>query len=440
MPAKIAIVGRPNVGKSALFNRICGKRKAIVDEAEGITRDRLYSPADFFGRSFILIDTGGIDSRSTALFNREIKEQAELAICEADALVLVVDSEVGVTDLDAELATLLVKIKKPICVAVNKIDGPSHEHRLHNFHRLGVQPIFGISALHSRGITEMLGYLLGQVRPDEEVVEGNCDIAVAIIGRANVGKSTLLNAYLGEPRSIVSPLAGTTRDTVDAVISHGDHRLRILDTAGIRRKSAEHDVVDKFAAIRTQRAIEEAHVCILLCDSADGLTSFEKRIASTIEEAGKGCVVVFNKWDLVKGCRMEHAAREVREANPFLAHCPLIFASARSKRNIADILDAACQVAISGRETITTGKLNRFLEEAMHELHPPVIMNKRLRVYYMTQVGHFPMRFLLFVNDPRLMAESYRKYLLNRFRLAFGCSGNPLVFSLKGKQRRTSGS
>lgn len=432
---KIAIVGRPNVGKSALFNKICGRRSAIVDEAEGITRDRLYAQADFFGRPFTLIDTGGIDSRSTAPFNSEIKQSAELAIREADGLIFVVDSEVGVTDLDAELAGLLLKINKPVCVAINKIDGPSHALRLHQFYSLGLQSLFGVSALHGRGLTELLGDLLSRVPETTQTDDlPHHDFSVAIIGRANVGKSTLLNAYVGESRSIVSPLAGTTRDNVDAIIEHGDYRLRIVDTAGIRHRHAQQEVVDKFAYVRTKEAIEAADVCVLMCDAQEGLTSFEKRIASLIEEAGRGCVLVFNKWDLVRGCRMEHAAKEVRETNPFLSHCPLIFASAKTERNLESILNAACQVAEGGKQNISTGKLNRFLELAMQQLHPPVIMNKRLRIYYMTQVNRTPLRFLLFVNDPRLMVASYQKYLLNQFRLTFGCSGNPVVFSLKGKR------
>jgi GTPase len=435
VPAKVAIIGRPNVGKSALFNRICGKRKAIVDEAVGITRDRLYAQADFFGRPFTVIDTGGLDSRSTAPFNPEIKSQTELAIREADALIFVVDGEVGITDLDAEVASLLLRIQKPVCLAVNKVDDAAQEWRLHAFHSLAIQPIFGISALHARGLTEMLGYLLSRLPHDPSPDLCAEDIRVALIGRPNVGKSTLLNFYVGEQRSIVSPHAGTTRDTVDAQIAHGDFRLRILDTAGIRQRKSQAEVVDKFAAIRTEEAIRAADVCVLLGDSRDGLTAFEKRIATTIEEAGKGCVLAFNKWDLVKQCRMEHAAKKVREESAFLNHCPLLFISATTGRNLEPLLNTICDVAQGGRQTISTGRLNRFLEEAMQRLHPPVILQRRLRIYYMTQVGHAPPRFLLFVNDPRLMADSYHRYLVNQFRLVFGCSGNPVLFSLKGKPR-----
>ncbi len=428
----IAIVGRPNVGKSALFNRILGKRIAIVDEAEGITRDRLYGRGELFGRPFELIDTGGIDARSKALFNDEIRRQAEIAVEEADGLILCVDSRIGPTDLDLELARLLLKTKKPLALAVNKIDTASQKGLLHDFYSLGVQQMVAVSAIQGHQMAELLQAVLDDI-PKTEVEAGEPSTKVAIIGRPNVGKSTLINHLLSEERCIVSPIAGTTRDSIDTPFTYEGEPFTLIDTAGIRRKSAEHEVVDKFAAIRTERAIDRADVCILMLDSVQGLTTQEKRIATQIEEAGKGCILLFNKWDLIKGSRMEHADRAVREASPFLKHCPLLFASALTGRKLEELIPHVQTVAREAQKRISTPELNRFIEKAMQELLPPMMQGKRLRIYYTTQVGSSPPRFLCFVNAPRLMAEGYRRYLLRCLRKSFTFTGNPVIFSLKGK-------
>lgn len=433
---KLALVGRPNVGKSALFNRICKKRISIVDEAEGITRDRLYGDADFFGKPFTVIDTGGIDPHGEGDFHEEIIRQAEIAIEEADSLVMVVDGQVGVTALDLEVAKVLLRTKKPLTLAVNKIDSPMQESLVGEFYRLGITDIVPVSATQNNQIAELLEAALDHLEfPENEETEPD-GIRLAIIGRPNVGKSTLINTLLNEERCVVSPIAGTTRDSIDAVVEMGDQRFTLIDTAGIRRKQKEREVVDKFAAIRTERAIERADVCLLILDATEGMTAQEKRIASHIEESGKGCILLFNKWDLVKGVRMEHCLRRVREELGFLEHCPAYFISAKNGRNLKEIYPAAIEVFENLSQRIPTGELNRFLERAMQKYHPPMIQGKRLRIYYMAQVAAHPPHFVLFVNRPDLMLDSYKKYLINSFRKAYAFTGVPLIFSLRGKVQR----
>lgn len=435
MLPKIALVGRPNVGKSALFNRICQKRISIVEEQEGITRDRLYAEAEAFGRPFILIDTGGIDVSEKMPFNQEIRRQAQIAINEADAVILVVDGQIGPHPLDEEVAKILLHAKKPIVVAVNKTDQMSDEVKIHNFHSLAVRDLIGVSAVQGYQIAELLEKVLAFV-PEQEIapqleLKG---IKVAIVGRANVGKSTLLNHLLHEERSIVSPIPGTTRDAIDVAVQHEGQDYVLIDTAGIRRKKAEKEVVDKFAAIRTEEAIEKADVCLLVLDSFEGFTTQEKRIASDIEEKGKSCILIFNKWDLMKDFKMEHALRGVKEEVPFLNHCPKLFISAIKERNLDKIFPLIKEVYAERQKRITTGGLNKFIEGCLQKYHPPLMIGKRLRIYYMTQVETNPPKFVLFVNNPTLMTDTYKKYLLNSFRDVYGFSGCPLTLELRGKK------
>ncbi len=430
---KVAILGRPNVGKSALFNRICGKRIAIVDEAEGVTRDRLYTRAEFFGRPFELIDTGGIDPRSQAIFNEEIRRSALIALEEADALIFVVDGIVGPTLLDTELARFLLKTKKPVVLAINKIDSDSQRAFIDAFYSLGIETMVGVSAIQGLHMAELLEPLMDAL-PSDAGIEEDPSVKVAIIGRPNVGKSTLVNSLVGDERCIVSPIAGTTRDSVDIRFNVEDRPYTIIDTAGIRKKTVEREVVEKFAAIRTERAIERCDICILTLDATQGLTSYEKRIASQIEEAGKGCILFFNKWDLVHGFRMEHCQKAIREGVPFLGYCPMLFGSAITKRNLDKLFPLIDEAAKMGDLRIPTSKLNKFIEAAMQKIHPPMLQGKRLRIYYMTQIGNRPFRFLLFVNRTDLIAQSYERYLYNQFRKEFLCTGHPVVFTFRGKK------
>lgn len=433
---KLALVGRPNVGKSALFNRICGKRIAIVDEAEGTTRDRLYGEADLFGQPIEVIDTGGIDSRSGVVFGEEIKRQAEIAIEEADAIVMVVDGRVGATPLDEQVARLLQRKKKTVCLAVNKIDDLSKLDDIHQFYALGFDKMIPVSATQGYQIAELLEAAFeGVPREAEEVEEDSNSIKVAIVGRPNVGKSTLLNILLKEERSVVSPVAGTTRDAIDARLEVDGASFTLIDTAGIRRKAAEHEVVDKFAAIRTEKAIEKADICLLVLDANEGLTAHDKRIASSIEEQGKGCILLFNKWDQVKGHRMEHCELSLKDEAAFLNHCPKLFISALEGRNLKKLFPLIQEVKKHQDLRVTTGQLNKFLEKAMQAYHPPMLQGKRLRVYYMAQVSVQPPTFVLFVNYPKLMLDTYKRYLIHKFRETYQFTGNPLVFLLRARQR-----
>lgn len=437
MYPKIAIVGRPNVGKSALFNRICQKRISIVDEQEGITRDRLYAEAELFGRPFILIDTGGIDLSGQIPFAEEVRIQAEVAICEADAILFIVDGRVGPTAQDEELAKRLRQGSKPVFLGVNKIDDMSHGTQVAQFYRFGFPHVFGISALQGNQVAELLEAALAVIPPHEEPPQTPKAIRVAIVGRPNVGKSTLLNHLLDEERSIVSPVAGTTRDSIDALLTHQGQDYLLIDTAGIRRKKAEKEVVDKFAAIRTEEAIERAEVCILVLDSFEGFTTQERRIANQIDSLGKSCILVFNKWDMMQNLRMEHAMRGVREAAPFLDHCPTLFISATEGRNIEKILPAVKEVYRNRGLRIGTGELNKFIEGCLQKYHPPLITGKRLRIYYLTQVEQNPPKFVLFVNRPNLLTETYKKYLINQMREVFPFSGTPIQFELRGRPAPT---
>jgi GTPase len=430
---KLALVGRPNVGKSALFNAICKKRIAIVDEAEGTTRDRLYAEVTQGEFAFTLIDTGGINPGARDSFAEGIREQAQSAIQEADSLVLVVDGRLGPQDLDFRLARLLLTTQKPLTLAINKIDEPSQQMNIHNFYGLGVTKMLPVSAAHGFQIAELIekaweGFQFkGESGAKEEAIK------VAIVGRTNVGKSTLINQLIEENRCLVSPVAGTTRDSIDIPFTFEGHSFVLIDTAGIRRKKSEREVVEKFAALRTARAISRSDVCLLLVDALEGLTAQEKRIAKEIEAAGKGCLVVMNKWDLVSGFRMEHAMRVLKEESPFLAHCPLLLISALTGRNVDKLLTQARLVYESGGARIPTHELNKAIEKAMQLNHPPMLQGKRLRIYYATQVETHPPRILLFVNRANLLPLTYRHYLYNFLRKQFAFPGNPLLLEVRAK-------
>lgn len=490
----VAIVGRPNVGKSALFNTICRKRIAIVDEAEGITRDRLYYDSELFGRPFRLIDTGGIDARSKAPFNELVKKQAEMAIEEADSLIMVVDVRSGITSLDRELAGILLKTEKPVVLAVNKIDSHIQEAEIYPFLQLGFKKVIGVSALHQFQIAELCEAALAPFPLDEEEAallktskksasrgrpkqsfldeedadetpwdeEGLAEeelpeeapppkkrekfkkavkvgpLKIAILGRPNVGKSSLINHLLAEERCIVSPIAGTTRDSIDTDIIVGGHTYTLIDTAGIRRKGGEKEVVDKFAAIRTERALSRCDICLLILSADEGITDQDKQIAQTIEESGKGCILLLNKWDLVKGVQMEPVYRDLNEALPFFQHIPKICISATTGRNceaekIAELIDTVYENLIY---RISTGELNRLIAQAV-QTHPPSMMQggKRLHIYYATQASIEPPEIVLFVNNKTLLQLSYLRYLQNEIRKVHPFTGCPLKLTVKQKKK-----
>ncbi len=435
MKTTIALIGRPNVGKSALFNRIVGKPISIVDEKEGVTRDRLYGSGNLFGHPFQVIDTGGLDFTGKTPFAQQIREQVERAIEEGDSLIIVVDGRVGVTCLDEQVVRLLRGSSKPLCLAVNKIDEEHQEELIAPFYGLGIPEVIPISAIQGRNVAELLERGLAPFKKPKGEKKGSAGMKVALIGRPNVGKSTMINHLLDQDRCIVSPISGTTRDHIDVDMQYDDQKFTFIDTAGVRRKKAELEVVDKFASIRTERAIDRADVCVLMLDARSGLSHQEKKIISQIERAGKGCLLFFNKWDLVRKVRMEHCSKSLELEAPFIKHAPTLFGSAKTGHNLKLLFDKLKEVYHDLNRRISTGKLNQFLEKAMSKQHPPMIQGKRLCIYYVSQTEAAPPRFLFFINNKKYLQKTYEKYLINRLRDSFRFSGTPLRFTFREKRR-----
>ncbi len=432
---RIAIVGRPNVGKSALFNRLVGRRQAIVDDAEGITRDRGYATTEFFGTTLQFIDTGGIAKDKTLPFRESVKKQAEIAMKEADAIILVIDQRVGLTKNDEEVAHMLHLLEKPVFVAINKVD-IDRPIDLSEFYSLGFDHLFPVSATHGHQTTELMQAIVDTFPTPPSTIEEIKTTRIAVIGKPNAGKSTLINALLGDERLVVSEIPGTTLDSVDVQVSWKNHLYTFVDTAGLRRKHKEHEVVDKFSRIRTEQAIERADICILVLDSTAGLTSQEKSFVSKIEEEGKSCILFFNKWDLVKGFRMEHGKAAIKIEHPFVEHCPMIFGSAKFQKNLDKLFPAIKTIEEARSHSLSTGELNRFLERAIQRVHPPMIEGKRLRIYYMTQIRSAPPTFTLFVNFRSLLFPAYERYLLSQLRKTFPFPGTPIKFEFRQKSKR----
>lgn len=428
----IAIIGRPNVGKSALFNRLIGRRVAIVDEMEGVTRDRSYAEGCYDSKRFVLVDTGGIDRRSTDEFKDKISEQAYAALNEADAIIFVVDGKVSITDADREIAKELHRTRKKVFVAVNKVDHSVHESQLHAFYKLGFDNLLAVSALVSQGIDGLLEAVLAPF-PAQEEEEASSRTKLAILGRPNVGKSSLINALLGSERQIVSPLPGVTRDAIDIPFTMNGHDYLLIDTAGIRRKKATKLVVEKFAAIRTQEALERADIILQVLDAKDGFTTEDRHIAGEVEEAGKGLIVLMNKWDLIQGFRMEHCREGLQKSFPYFAHLPLLFISAKTGRHLDQIFPEVEKISERLSTKITTSVLNKCLKEAMDKNSPPAVSGKRLRIYYLTQTKSAPPTFLLFTNKRSLMTKGYKKYLTHYLRDHLNLGGVPIVLECRGK-------
>lgn len=434
---KVAIVGRPNVGKSALFNRICKERVAIVDEMEGVTRDRIEKPVAYFGKNFTLIDTGGIDSKLKKDFNEEVRAQALLAIEEADSLIFVVDSTVGVTTQDQEVAKILHQSQKPIVLAINKVDNLKGEEATWPFLPLGFKEMVPVSATHGWQVEELLEEALVSYNEKDDTMPLDTRAKIAIVGRPNVGKSSLLNALLEEERSIVSPIPGTTRDAIDVDFEYHGTTYTLIDTAGIRRKKAQTEVVDKFAHIRSEEAIDRCDIALLVLDAQQGLSEQDKRLLQHIEDQGKGCLILINKWDLVEGIRMEHALSGLEQETPFVATCPKLIISAKTKRNLDKILPKVEEILHYTKERITTGELNKFIERTIQRQHPPMIMGKRLRIYYMTQVSSRPPTFVLFINNKDLIHPTYMKFVMNQLREQYKFTGLPIRLIPRPRTQKT---
>ena len=436
---RLVIVGRPNVGKSTLFNRLVGKRVAVVEHKPGITRDRIYREAEWNGKRFELIDTGGILFQDEDPLVEQIRLQANIALEEADVVIFLADAVDGVTPADHELADALRPLKKPIIVAVNKADNIDRDTWATDFYALGIGDVYPISALHGRGVAEVLDAAtenMPETDPAEELAEG---IRIAIVGRPNVGKSSLLNAFVGEKRTIVSDIPGTTRDAIDTEITFKEERITLVDTAGLRRRGKIQGTVEYYMALRATRAIERAQVALVVVDGHEGLTDGDKRIAQSARDAGKACVFSINKWDLVeppdgrptkRSLQKKEFTKGLRDEFPSLAFAPLCFTSAASETGLEAALETCIEAVDNYNFRISTGALNRIVRDAVFE-RPYSTKGRPLRIYYATQTSTAPPRFLLFCNNPTLVHFSYKRYLENRIRKEFPMEGTPIFIDFR---------
>ncbi|MFQ6001262.1 MAG: ribosome biogenesis GTPase Der [Anaerolineae bacterium] len=425
MKPLVAIVGRPNVGKSTLFNRLVEEPRAIVEDLPGTTRDRLYADAQWGGVAFTLIDTGGLVLWTEDELTMQVRRQVELAMAEAEAILFMVDVTEGLTIGDEEIAELLRVSQKPLLLVVNKADNEARRLAATEFYSLGLGEPYPISALHGTGTGDLLDALVASFPPREEVEEAE-GVRVAIVGRPNVGKSSLLNALLGWERAIVSESPGTTRDAIDTQISWDSQLVTLIDTAGIRRRGRVQRGVEQYSVLRALRAIQRAHVVLLLLDAPEGVTAQDTHIAGYAMEEARGIVLVVNKWDLMKEADVSEYAKGVRQAFRFIPYAPLLFVSALTGRRVGTVLETALRVYQERLRRVPTSGLNRLLREAVASHSPPSKRGKRLRFYYATQAEVDPPTFVFFVNDPKLVHFSYRRYLENRLREGFGFEGTPL--------------
>lgn len=431
----VAIVGRPNVGKSTLFNRIVGERLAIVEDVPGVTRDRLYSKAEWLGRSFHLIDTGGIDFDDHDILLESIRHQAELAIDEADVIILVVDGTVGITDQDQDVARMLFRSKKPVVLAVNKIDNPQRLHDIYEFYSLGVGEPFPVSGAHATGIGDLLDEVIKHFPESEDDEYDDDVIRVSLIGRPNVGKSSLVNALLGEERVIVSDIAGTTRDAIDTPFTFEGQEYVLIDTAGMRKRGKVYESTEKYSVMRALRAMERSDVVLVVLNGEEGIIEQDKKVAGYAHEAGRGVIIVVNKWDAVEKDErtMNKFIAEIREEFKYLSYAPILFVSAKTKQRVHTILPKVSQVAEQHAMRIATPVLNDLIQEATTVTPPPSDKGRRLRINYATQVAVKPPTFVLFVNDTELMHFSYQRYLENKIREAFPLEGTPIRIIVRNK-------
>lgn len=423
----VAIVGRPNVGKSTIFNRIVGERISIVEDVSGVTRDRIYSSAEWLTHDFNMIDTGGIEIGDEP-FLEQIRLQAEIAIEEADVIIFLVNGREGVTDADEHVAKILYRSNKPVVLAVNKIDNPDMQDMIYDFYALGFGEPFPISGSHGLGLGDLLDAVAESFpKIDDEIIEEDV-IRFSLIGRPNVGKSSLVNALLGEERVIVSDIAGTTRDAIDTPYVYEGQKYKIIDTAGMRKKGKVYETTEKYSVLRALKAIDRSDVVLIVINGEEGIREQDKRIAGYAEEAGKGVMFVVNKWDAIEKDNHTHNefTAKIRDNFMFLDYAPIAFVSAKTKQRVNSLFDSIRLISENHAKRIQSSVLNEVIEDAVARNATPSDKGKRLRIYYSTQVAVKPPTFIIFVNEPELMHFSYERFLRNRLREAFGFEGTPI--------------
>ena len=436
----IAIVGRPNVGKSTFFNKVAGRRISIVEDTPGVTRDRIYTDVEWQGRKLTLIDTGGIDIHSDDVFLRQMRQQAQIAIETADVICFFTDGRTGLTDEDRDVANLLRRSKKPVILVVNKIDHISQNDQMYEFYELGLGEPMAISAANMMGLGDLLQAVCDLLPPDASDGEEEGHVMqLAVVGRPNVGKSSLTNRLLGQERSMVSDIAGTTRDAIDTLLTGPDgNRYNIIDTAGIRRKSqVEDESLEKYSVLRAIAAIQRCDVVLLLIDARDGVTEQDTKIAGIIHDEGRAAVIVVNKWDAIEKDTntMETFRKEVYDALKFMDWAPVVFLSAKTGQRVNTVLTTCDQVWAQWSKRIPTGVLNDVLADATADVQPPAQNGRRLKIFYVTQQSTCPPTFVFFVNEEKLMHFAYKRYLENYFRKTFDFGGTPLRFVIRERTK-----
>ncbi len=436
MKPLVAIVGRPNVGKSLLFNKLCGQRLSIVEDTPGVTRDRLYAQCEWRNRTFDIVDTGGIEPGSDDQILSFMREQAEIAIQAATVIILVCDVKTGMTSADQDVANMLLRSRKPVVLAVNKADQVGRENPdIYEFYNLGLGDPIAVSAVHGHGTGDLLDACFAYFPPEDGEEEDDDRIKVAVIGKPNVGKSSLINRILGQERVIVSDVAGTTRDAVDTPFENAKGRYLFIDTAGMRKKSRVDDRIEKFSVLRATMAIERSDVCLIMIDARDGVTEQDTKVAGLAHEAGKACIIVVNKWDAVEkdGKTMDRMRQDVMRDLSYMTYAPIIFISALTGQRVERLFDLINYVNDQAATRITTGMLNSVLADATNRVQPPTDKGRRLKIYYMTQTSTRPPHFVCFCNDARLFHFSYQRYLENQIRATFGLEGTPVRMTIREK-------